>query len=65
MGRGGPAKPTADAAQEQAAPGEEGESPRQFDPFPSISLTKTQSMSGRTVYCPAALPFGGHGLTRA
>ena len=49
------AKPTADAVQEQAAPAEENKLPRQLDPFQSISLTKTQSMSGGTVNCPAAL----------
>jgi hypothetical protein len=34
------AKPTADAAQGQAAPGEENELPKQLDPFQSISLTE-------------------------
>ena len=34
------AKPTADAVQEQAAPAEENEVPKQLDPFQSISLTE-------------------------
>ena len=34
------AKPTADAVQEQAAPAEENELPKQLDPFQSISLTE-------------------------
>ena len=34
------AKPTADAVQEQAAPAEENELPKQLDSFQSISLTE-------------------------
>ena len=35
-----PAKPTADAVQEQTAPAEGNELPKQLDPFQFISLTE-------------------------